>query len=79
MNPQHGIFFSLPEDILQDGIKGLVLALKNEKEVQEQIIEAVVDSCAELALEGERRRKMVDALDALSCLYHAQQKQSWLR
>lgn len=75
MNPQHGIFFSLPENILEDGIKGLVLALKNEKEVQEQIIEAVVDSCAELSLEGVNRIRWSIALDALSCLYQSQEKQ----
>lgn len=75
MNPEQGIFFPLPDAILQDGMKGLVLALKNEKKIQEQIIEAVVDSCAELALEGAHRISWSIALDALSCIYQAHKKQ----
>lgn len=71
MNPKHGAFFALPESILQDGIKGLVVAFRNEKAVQQQIIEAVVDSCSEMALEGGLRESWSLALDALSCRYHA--------
>ena len=72
MNPEQGVFFSLPDAIMKDGIKGLVLALKNEKEIQEQIIEAVVDSCAELSLEDPYRARWSLALDALSCMYQSQ-------
>ena len=71
MHPKHGAFFALPESILQDGIKGLVLALKNKEEIQQQIIEAVVDSCSEVALDQGLREPWSLALDALSCRYEA--------
>ena len=74
MNPQVGAFFALPENILQDGIKGLILALKNKEEIQEQIIESVVDSCAEMALEQGLRERWSFALDAMSCIYQSQDK-----
>ena len=69
MHPQVGVFFPLSDQILEEGIKGLQVAFKNKEEIQQQIIDAVVDSCADLAWEQSEASSWRLALDAASILY----------
>ena len=75
MHPETGVFFPLAQPILSEGIKGLVVALQNQEEIRRDIIDASVDTCAELCLNDALRRQWVIVLDALSIIYHSQGKE----
>ena len=76
VHPETGLFFPLPRSILSDGVKGVAVAVHNDESIQKQIMEAVVESCADLALDetvvpGVRSRWDL-ALSACSLIYDAQ-------
>ena len=74
MHPETGVYYPLQKDILSDGIKGLIVALQNTEDVQRKIIDASVDTCADLSLNGDLRERWANVLDALSLIYLSQQK-----
>ena len=75
MHPQTGVFYPLQKAILSDGIKGLIVALQNSDEVQRKIIDASVDTCADVSLDPELRILWGNVLDALSLIYLSQGKE----
>lgn len=57
MDPETGLFMQIPEEILQDGMEGIVLAFRNDTRIQRQIIDAAVDACADVYWTDERRNQ----------------------
>ena len=71
VNQETGIFFLLSEDILADGVKGLAVAMQNDPTIRHNIIEAVVESTADLAVTEFNRHGWTMALLAISLVYDA--------
>lgn len=78
VHPETGVFFPLPESVLGEGVKGVALAVRNDTAIQQDILDAVVESCADMAFDDEYiptvRQHWHTALDALALVYDAQDK-----
>ena len=76
VHPETGVFFPLPESVLSEGVKGVAVAVKNDAEVQGDLIEAVVEACADMALDNDYiigvRSYWTVALEALAMVYDGQ-------
>ena len=76
VHPETGIFFPLPESVMAEGVKGVSLVVQNDKEIQKTLLEAVVESCADMAMDSEQfpgmRGRWVLALMGLSLIYDGQ-------
>ena len=76
VHPDTGIFFPLPESVMAEGVKGVSLVVQNDKEVQKTLLDAVVESCADMAMDSEQfpgmRGRWVLALMGLSLIYDGQ-------
>ncbi len=76
VHPETGVFFPLPEGLLSDGVKGISVVVQNDKEVQQTLLDAVVESCADMAMDDtvypQVRTRWSLALMALSLIYDAQ-------
>jgi hypothetical protein len=80
VNQDTGVVFAVPDAILSEAIKGMQIALKNDSSVQQQLIEAVVESSADLAFDpeecGDIRERWLIALEALALIYHHKDKEA---
>ena len=78
VNPETGVFFPLPETLLADGVKGVSVVVQNEQEVQQTLLDAVVESCADMAMDENHfpglRLHWELALVGLSLIYDGQSK-----
>ena len=61
---------------MAEGVKGVSLVVQNDKEVQKTLLDAVVESCADMAMDSEQfpgmRGRWVLALMGLSIIYDGQ-------
>ncbi len=75
VHPETGVFFPLPEIVLEDGVKGISVVVKNDQEIQQTLLDAVVESCADMAMDDSEypnvRLKWELALMGLSLIYDA--------
>ena len=73
VHPQTGVFFPLPESVLAEGVKGVSVVVQNDPEIQKKLLDAVVESCADMAMDSEQfpgmRGRWVLALMGLSLIY----------
>lgn len=73
VHPETGVFFPLPESVLAEGVKGISVVVQNDKEIQKTLLDAVVESCADMAMDSEQfpgmRGRWVLALVGLSLIY----------
>ncbi len=51
VHPETGVFFPLPEAVLEDGVKGISVVVQNDQEIQQSLLDAVVESCADMAMD----------------------------
>ena len=76
VHPETGVFFPLPETVLAEGVKGVSLVVQNDKEIQKTLLDAVVESCADMAMDSEQfpgmRGRWVLALMGLALIYDGQ-------
>lgn len=77
VHPETGVFFPLPESVLSEGVKGVAVAVKNDTAVQGDLIEAVVEACADMAMDEDYivgvRLYWTTALEALEMVYDGQE------
>lgn len=76
VHPETGVFFPLPESVLSEGVKGIAVVVKNDADVQGELIESVVETCADMALDNDYiigvRPYWTTALEALALVYDGQ-------
>ena len=68
MDPSRGCFFGLAEGNLQDGLKAVQLAKKNPIEQQRKILDAAIETVADLAVNPNNRSIWATALMMLSLI-----------
>lgn len=69
MTTELGAFFELPKVIVENGIKGIILALNNDEQLRDHLLEAVIETCADEALDMELRLKWCIALELMAHLH----------
>lgn len=78
VHPETGAFFPLPEILLAEGVKGVSVVVQNEQEIQQTLLDAVVESCADMAMDENEfpglRLHWELALGGLSLIYDGQSK-----
>jgi|GEM_PF-7119666 len=78
VHPETGVFFPLPESLLAEGVKGVSVVVQNEQEIQQTLLDAVVESCADMAMDETQfsglRLHWELALTGLSLIYDGQSK-----
>ena len=66
MNPKSGCFFGLSEDNLSDGLKAIRVAKKNPVEQQQRILDAAIETVADIAVTPLNRPIWAHAMIAIS-------------
>ena len=68
MDPERGVFLQLPDKDLQEGVAGLYMAFKNPEAVQRTIIDAVVETTANMLMSGRDRDHWQLALEVVAAI-----------
>ena len=72
VSQDRGLFFLLSDELLEQGVKGLSVAMQNDPTIRHTIIEAVVESTADLAVNEQSRLCWEKALLSIALIYDAQ-------